>query len=72
MTRIPDVEAIADSESVIRELHRVRREISDRFHGDIDAIAQDAARRLAESGRPVWVRRNQEDRPAQSAKPAVG
>lgn len=41
-------------ESPIDEIHRVRREISDRFGGNISAIAVDAARRLAASGRPVW------------------
>ena len=42
------------TESEIEEIHRIRREISDRFAGDIVAIANDAARRLAASGRPVW------------------
>ena len=42
------------TDTVIAEIHRTRREISDRFGGDIDAIAEDAARRLAESGRPLW------------------
>ena len=42
------------TESEIEEIHRIRREISDRFGGDIVAIANDAARRLAASGRPVW------------------
>jgi hypothetical protein len=42
------------SETPIEEIHRIRREISDRFGGDISAIAEDAARRLAESNRPVW------------------
>jgi hypothetical protein len=41
-------------ESIIEELHRIRREISGRFGGDIDAIARDAADRLARSGRPIW------------------
>jgi len=41
-------------ESPIDEIHRIRREISDRFGGDIAAIAEDAARRQAESNRPVW------------------
>lgn len=39
---------------VIAEIHRTRREISERFKGDITAIAEDAARRQAASGRPVW------------------
>ena len=42
------------TDTVIAAIHRTRREISERFHGDIDAIAEDAARRLAESGRPIW------------------
>jgi len=41
-------------EPIIEELHRIRREISDRFGGDIAAIAKDAADRLARSGRPIW------------------
>ncbi len=42
------------TESPIEEIHRIRREISDRFGGDIAAIAEDAARRQAASHRPVW------------------
>ena len=41
-------------ESVVEELHRIRREISDKFGGDITAIAKDAAERLARSGRRIW------------------
>ena len=48
------------TESPIDEIHRIRREISDRFGGDITAIAEDAARRQAASNRPVW-----EPRPAE-------
>ena len=36
------------------EIHRVRREISERFGGDVAAIAEDAARRQAAAGRTVW------------------
>lgn len=43
-----------ESESIIEELHRIRREISDRFGGDLSLIAKDAAERLAQSGRPIW------------------
>jgi hypothetical protein len=53
------------TESTIEEIHRIRREISDRFGGDIDAIAEDAARRQAVSGRPVW-------RPDSTNKPMHG
>jgi hypothetical protein len=42
------------TDSVIDEIHRTRREISERFNGDIVAIAEDAARRQAASGRQVW------------------
>jgi hypothetical protein len=42
------------TETPIEEIHRVRREISDKFGGDVAAIAADAARRARESGRPMW------------------
>jgi len=42
------------TESPIDEIHRTRREISDRFGGDVFAIAEDAARRQAASDRPIW------------------
>jgi len=42
------------ADSVIEEIHRIREEISERFDGNIAAIAEDAARRQAALGRPVW------------------
>ena len=42
------------TETPIEEIHRTRREISDRFGGDIAAIAADADRRAQASGRPIW------------------
>ena len=42
------------AETPIEEIHRIRREISDRFGGDIAAIAADADRRARASGRPIW------------------
>jgi hypothetical protein len=42
------------TDSTIDEIHEIRREISDRFSGDVFAIARDAARRQLESGRPTW------------------
>lgn len=42
------------TETPIEEIHRIRREISDRFLGDIAAIAADADRRAQASGRPIW------------------
>jgi hypothetical protein len=52
------------TDSVIEEIHRMRREISARFNGDIAAIADDAARRQATSGRPMWQPQHDEDRVA--------
>ena len=48
------------TDSVIAEIHHTRLEISERFNGDIAAIAEDAARRQAASGRPVWQRKDDE------------
>jgi len=48
------------TDSVIAEIRQTRREISERFDGDIAAIAEDAARRQAASGRPVWQRKDDE------------
>jgi hypothetical protein len=42
------------TETAIEEIHRIGREISDRFGGDLDAIAADAERRAQASGRPIW------------------
>lgn len=42
------------TDSTIDEIHQIRREISDRFAGDVFAIAEDAASRQAASNRPVW------------------
>ena len=39
---------------VLDEIHRTRREISERFDGDLHAILDDARQRQAASGRPVW------------------
>ena len=41
-------------DKVVEEIHRIRREISDRFGGDLHAITEDAAKRLATSGEPIW------------------
>ncbi len=41
-------------DSTIEEIHQTRCAISDRFGGNVAAIAADAARRLALSNRPVW------------------
>ena len=51
------------TESPIDEIHRTRREISDRFGGDVFAIAEDAARRQAASHRPVWKPKHEQSHP---------
>jgi hypothetical protein len=43
-----------NNDHTIDEIHQVRREISERFGGDLFAIAEDAARRQRASNRPVW------------------
>ncbi len=42
------------ADPVIDEIHRTRREISERFGGDLHAILEDARKRQTASGRPVW------------------
>jgi hypothetical protein len=43
-----------DNDTIIDEIHHTRRQIHDKFHGDITAILDDARKRQAASGRPVW------------------
>lgn len=42
------------AETIIDEIHEIRTAISEKFHGDIAAIAADAAARQLAAGRPVW------------------
>ena len=42
------------TDSTIKSIHKTRRETSDRFGGDIAAIAADAEQRAQKSDRPVW------------------
>jgi hypothetical protein len=42
------------TDPILDEIHRTRREISERFGGDLRAILDDARKRQAASGRPVW------------------
>lgn len=50
------------ADKTIDEIHQIRFEISERFRGDVFAIAEDAARRQADSKRPLW-------RPKTASKP---
>jgi len=42
------------TDRILDEIHRTRREKSDRFGGDFVAMLEDARRRQEASGRPVW------------------
>ena len=42
------------TDSILDEIHRIRREISQRFGGDMKAILADARQRQEASGRPIW------------------
>ena len=41
-------------DTTIKEIHRTREKMADKFGGDIDAILEDARKRQAASGHPVW------------------
>ena len=41
-------------DTTIEEIHRTRQQMADKFGGDIAAILEDARRRQAASGRPIW------------------
>ena len=41
-------------DTVIEEIHRTRRQIAEKFGGDIAAMIEDARKRQAASGRPIW------------------
>ncbi|MBB1127257.1 hypothetical protein [Thiospirillum jenense] len=41
-------------DSIIEEIHQTREKISERFGGNIAAIAEDAAQRQAASSRLIW------------------
>ena len=44
----------SNSDTTIEEIHRNRQRMADKFGGDIAAILEDARKRQAASGRPVW------------------
>ncbi|NQT14402.1 MAG: hypothetical protein HQ582_16725 [Planctomycetes bacterium] len=41
-------------DTILDEIHRTRRQMADKFGGDIAAILEDARKRQAASGRTVW------------------
>ncbi len=44
----------SNRDTTIDEIHRTRQQMADKFGGDIAAILEDARKRQAASGRPVW------------------
>lgn len=42
-------------DTTIEDIHKTRREISERFDGDIAAISADAEERATQSNWPVWI-----------------
>ena len=48
------------TDPILDEIHRIRREISDRFGGDFVAMLDDARRRQEASRRPIWQRKHDE------------
>ncbi len=57
------------TDPIIDEIHRTRREMSDRFGGDFRAMLDDARQRQLASGRPIWQpkRKEQSDQPDRDA-----
>ena len=41
-------------DTIISELHRIREEIVNAFGGDLRRLTDDARRRQAASGQPIW------------------
>lgn len=48
------IQKLRTTDPVIDEIHQTRREISERFGGDLHAILADARKRQAASNRPIW------------------
>ncbi len=42
-----------DKDATIQELHRIRREIAEKFRGDLHAINADARARIEKSGQMI-------------------
>jgi hypothetical protein len=53
-----------ENDTTIEEIHRTRERMADKFGGDIAAILEDARKRQAASGHPVWRRRPSSSRSA--------
>jgi hypothetical protein len=55
------------TDPIIEEIHRVRREMSDRFGGDFVAMLDDARHRQELSRRPIWKPKHDEPSDAPEA-----
>ena len=47
---------IENPDDVIGSIHQTRRQIHEKFHGDIDAMLADARERMKDSGRTILQR----------------
>lgn len=52
MTTLPPTDSSA--ETIIRDLHLVREQLVNAFHGDLRALVADARNRQNQSGRAIW------------------
>ena len=43
-----------DRDTIVEEIHRTRQRMAEKSGGDIAATVEDARKRQAASGRPVW------------------
>ena len=43
-----------EGDTTIKEIHRIREGMADKFGGNIAAILEDARKRQAASGRRIW------------------
>ena len=48
------IQKAIERDTIIDEIHEIRRQIAEKFGGDIKAIMDDAQKRQESSGRPVW------------------
>jgi hypothetical protein len=46
------------NDTIIEEIHETRRQMAEKFGGQIAAIVDDARKRQAASGRPIWQRKS--------------
>ena len=60
-----------ETDTIIDEIHQTRRQIYSKFDGDIAAILDDARKRQADSGRPVWAAKTSQVMPSNHDATAV-